>query len=841
MLDTVETAIVFFTDQLECIDCNYSALEMFMFEEKDEYINGFYRSMPPFQANGMPSVQFFRILLLSAFKNGRANSEIMCQRTDGILIPADVILTCSKHEGELVVIAGFHNLTDIKHAMKKAVSASEIAQLYLSAAPLAMELFNDQYRIIDCNQQAIDLLGFSDKKSFMRRNAPNAANYLYHDIYTLKKDEDNFYKALSDGSTRYEWVFQGKDGTKIPCEITRIRITSPDRIFVVSYIHDLSTIKEMAAELKKAEVIERESRAKNQFLAQMSHVLRTPLNVITGLTGIQLQKANPPETEETFLQIQHQSERLLIIINDILDLSNADSGEMVVASMEIDIASLIIDIAQHVLIEKDLEKTTFNLMVDENLPCVLIGDDARLKQIIHIMLNNAFKFTPEGSVTLWFKSEKREQDHYLIIDVSDTGVGMSKNQVDNLFDSERSRYNEEGTIQGVGLGLVVLQRVVQIMSGTIVVESEKNKGSTFTVRLPIRAGSETVLGPETVEKLQDVETAWASLKKRSAIEYEPMPYGKVLVVDDVETNLYVAWGLMKPYGLSIDTAVGGFDALQKIKEGEKYDIIFMDHMMPDMDGIQTAKAIMATGCDFPIVALTANVIMGQAALFEENGFSGFLSKPIDMKQLDMYLMRFVRDKYPEEAKAAREAAPLNVAPVDLGVSDDLAKHFIRDAKNAAGVLEELMKKTEFTPDELKSYTITTHGMKSALANVDVTELSGVAKNLEDAGRHNDTEKIFAQTPLFIIRLKETIALFESTLKDDSENLGEDDPVFVKEQLLLLIEACDNYSKPTAKKVLAAMKEGQCSKETHALIDEISALLLHGEFEKTAEMAQKYMN
>lgn len=261
--------------------------------------------------------------------------------------------------------------------------------------------------------------------------------------------------------------------------------------------------------------------------------------------------------------------------------------------------------------------------------------------------------------------------------------------------------------------------------------------------------------------------------------------------------------------------------------------------MPGMDGIQTARAIMDTGCTTPIVALTANVIMGQAALFEQNGFSGFLSKPIDVTQLNMYLLKFIRDKYPAEAAEARAAAPKVAAVQDAGISDELTKHFIRDAKNAVTSLDALINKN-LTPDELKLYTITTHGMKSALANVNEDTLSKTAAELEEAGRAEDLDKITAKTAAFADDLKKTIAAFEEKLNAGaSEQDTEDDKGFVEQQLWLVIEACDKYSKPAAKKALTALKEGQCSKKTLSLIDEISALLLHGEFEQAAEMAGGY--
>ncbi|MCL2357708.1 MAG: ATP-binding protein [Defluviitaleaceae bacterium] len=842
MLDFASTAAVFFTEDFKCADCNTSALDMFLFSGKDECINGFERTMPPFQASGVPSVSFFRELLASALENGKARSEIMCRQIDGTLIPAELTFKKVLYEGRPALVGSFYDLTQVKAQMKETAGAAELAQIYLSTAPLAMELFNDQYRIIDCNRKAVDLLGLGNKINYMTRNTPEAPEYLYHDTYTLKRDEEFFYKALTEGLARTEWVFQKKNGEKIPCEITRVRITAPDRVFVVSYIHDLSTVKSMAEELKKAEAIEKENSAKNQFLAQMSHILRTPLNVINGITEIQTQKPSPPETHEAFLQIKRSSDILLRIITDILDLSNANTGKLQIENKAIDVPSLVIDIAQQIIVERELDAVKLSLNIDETLPATLFGDGMRIRQVIAILTDNAFTYTEAGTVTLKFSVEPPPADYdlTLVMSVSDTGSGMSPEQAANLFDTDRSRYNAQGTIKGAGLGLPIAHRLIKLMSGDISVKSERGVGSTFIVRIPLKQIGNKTLDTETVRTLQCVDSARDALKQRKTVEYEPMPYGKVLVVDDVESNLYVAWGLMKPYGLTIDTATGGADALKKINDGAEYDIIFMDHMMPDMDGIETARAIMDTGCTTPVVALTANVIMGQAALFEENGFSGFMSKPIDISLLNTYLLKFIRDKYPEQAAIARAAAPTFVSAQDFGVSDELAKHFIRDAKNAVANLETLRKKSGFSPDELKMYTITTHGMKSALANVKETELSQVAAELEEAGRVGNFDKISSETPSFVTELKDAIAAFEAKLNAADNDRGEDDPAFVRAQLELVIDACDSYSKPAAKKALASLKEGQCSKKTIDFIDEISALLLHGEFEQAAEMAQGYL-
>jgi len=845
MSDSAPMAIGFFKG-IDCIDCNCSAVEMFGFESKEDYAKYFYRTMPTFQPNGRSSKKYFSELLSHTLEEGKSKSEILCRSMDGTLIPTEVTLVRTDHEGESFVLGYFNNLTGIRAAMKEAANTAEMTQMYLSASPLAMELFDGYYRILDCNQQALDLLGYSDKAEYRKRNTYLAPDYLYHDIYTRIQDGQYYQQAMQEGSVRYEWVFQKENGDKLPCEITRVRIIRPDGKFVVSYIHDLSTIRAMAEELKKAEAIERENRAKSQFLAQMSHVLRTPMNAISGLADIQLQKNNSMDAEETLIQIQRFTRMQLGIISDILDLANADEGKMELAIKHIDVPSLIVDIVQINLMGMDNENIKFSLHVDKNLPFEILGDELRIKQIANHLLRNAFKYTASGMVSLRFGVEPPIEGDGITfsITVSDTGKGMTQEQIESLL-GENARYNEQGKIQGTGagLGLLITQRLIQLMDGTVSIISEKDKGSTFIVKIQLQTSGNATLGTETAEKLQSMGKEQFDLK-RTAIDYEPMPYGKVLIVDDVESNLFVAKGLMEPYGLTIETVTGGIEAVEKIKAGMEYDIIFMDHMMPDMDGVQATKIILELGYTQPIVALTANALLGQASLFKENGFTGFISKPIDTKHLNEYLLRLIRDKYPDDVREkARAEMPTKAVASSQGISEELTKHFIRDAKNAANVLDQLMTLSGFSTDDLKRYTITTHGMKSALANVGIPALSETAGVLETVGRDKDMNKIAAETPSFIVHLKKVIAAFEQKLSESraSDADLEDDLVLLKEQLTALIDACELYSKAAAKKAMTKLKEGQCSQKTLALIDDINALLLHGEFEKVAELAQGYLN
>ena len=388
--------------------------------------------------------------------------------------------------------------------------------------------------------------------------------------------------------------------------------------------------------------------AKSKFLATMSHEIRTPMNVILGITESYLEdKTLSKEMREGYEKIYNAGDLLLHIINDILDLSKIEAGKLELILVKYEVMSMINDAAHMNTIRFQHKAIKFNLNVDENIPAELYGDELRIKQILNNLLNNAFKYTDSGEVNLSFAVENSTLNNniILLLRVSDTGQGMTEDQMKRLF-NDYTRFNLEtnrNTV-GTGLGMAITRNLVNLMNGEITVESEVGKGSVFTVRIPQRVNGAGVLGKKAAANLQNFVFKNAAQEKYGKIQREPMPYGKVLVVDDMESNLDVAKLLLRPYQLQIDTAKSGFEAIDLIKAGKDYDIVFMDHMMPKMDGVETAKMIRDLGYKDPIIALTANAVLGQSEMFLANGFDGYISKPIDMRQLNDSLNKFIRDK-----------------------------------------------------------------------------------------------------------------------------------------------------------------------------------------------------
>ena len=431
-----------------------------------------------------------------------------------------------------------------------------------------------------------------------------------------------------------------------------IRDSEGNPVRVAGALMDISETRKLIEEIEEQRIeAENANKAKSAFLSKMSHEIRTPMNAILGITEIQLQNDSlDRDMRYAFNSIYASGDLLLSIINDILNLSKIEAGKMELVIDKYEIASLISDIVQYNIMRSGSKQIEFELSVDENTPLYLLGDELRIKQIMNNLLSNAFKYTAEGVVRLSVSAETREGDEVvLIICVSDTGQGMTEEQINELYD-EYARFNMETNrmTEGTGLGMSITQNLIRLMDGVISVDSEPGKGTEFTVRLPQSRVGPEVLSKEVADNLREFRTDNNMHLKRLQIKREPMPYGSILIVDDVPTNIFVARGLMASYELKIDSADSGLAAIEKIKNGAVYDVIFMDHMMPKMDGVEAVGIIRNMGYDRPIIALTANAVSGQAEKYRESGFDDFISKPIDIFRLNTILNEFVRDRQPPE-------------------------------------------------------------------------------------------------------------------------------------------------------------------------------------------------
>jgi signal transduction histidine kinase/HPt (histidine-containing phosphotransfer) domain-containing protein len=526
-------------------------------------------------------------------------------------------------------------------------------------------------------------------------------------------------------------------------------------------IEELLELKIREVGLREAAELEARNalRAKSEFLANMSHEIRTPLNVIIGLTDLILEDEHlEKQVTENLSKISSAGTTLLSIVNDILDFSKIESGKLELTPVEYHMSSLLNDIVTLVITRLGEKPITFSLNISDDLPSKLYGDDLRVKQILTNLLTNSVKYTKQGSIELNVRCTLDGGTMWMDIAVKDTGIGIREEDLIKRF----SDYNQVDTkanrnIEGTGLGLSITKRLTEMMDGKIRAESEYGKGSTFHVRLRQDLVKDAPpIGADVADKLRSFRYADDKRIISKKLVRLNLSYARVLVVDDMQTNLDVASGLLSKYKMKVDCVTSGQEAIEKIRDGIMvYNAIFMDHMMPGMDGIETADRIRALGTEYaqkvPIIALTANAIQGTDKMFYEHGFQAFTTKPIDVMELDSVIRKWVRDEKRQEVmitddSSSSENIVINIPGVD---SEKGLSLYAGDTKvylpmlrsyiaNTPGVLEKLRN---VSAETLPGYVISVHGLKGTSAGIGAEKIREAAMELEAISRTGDLQGV----------------------------------------------------------------------------------------------------
>ena len=524
------------------------------------------------------------------------------------------------------------------------------------------------------------------------------------------------------------------------------------------------------------------TQAKSQFLAQMSHEIRTPINAVLGMNEMILRESEDEDICEYAENIQSAGKTLLTLINSILDFSKIEDGKMEIVPVQYDTPDLINDLINMISDKAEKKDLVLELQIDEKLPRSLYGDDVRVRQIIINLLTNAVKYTREGKVTLVIQRQEvtdGEENIILHVEVIDTGIGIRQEDMGRLFESfQRLDEEKNHNVEGTGLGISIVQSLLKMMGSSLEVESEYGKGSRFYFDLKQRIVDQTPIGNNFLQK-EKMETEDKG--------YLYAPDAEILVVDDNQMNLKVAVGLLKRSNIKVDTASSGRQCIGMVKK-KQYDIIFMDHMMPEMDGIETMKALRKSEflpANTKIIVMTANAIAGAKEQYLAEGFDNYLSKPIAVDGLEKALAEYLPEekvsfRHKEKKKAAGHEAvekAEHVEHVEHGepeLSEDLADEdsFTQeelqifsiqipelDVKTGLGycaeskmfyieMLNEFMngKKDEELAEFLKkedwdNYRITVHALKGNAKTIGAMELSEEARMQEMAAKEKRTEEV----------------------------------------------------------------------------------------------------
>ena len=628
-----------------------------------------------------------------------------------------------------------------------------------------------------------------------------------------------------DVSVVHSQVLEFAIALGIICIVLQLIVSIFLKDFIMSVLIDF-TKRLREVELHRNVSVQK-SETKTRFLAKMSHEIRTPMNVILGLTELQLQKGSlQKEVRGTFLQILRSSKLLLDIINDILDYSKVELGKMEIVQASYDLYSLIVLTLQLNMIYLGDKHIKFEVKVDASQYIELIGDSLRIRQVLNNLLSNAFKYTEEGSVTFTVSYEELDSNNeiMLIFTVKDTGLGMSQEQIDRLYSDDYVRFVTEASvnIEGTGLGMSISNQLVALMGGSLEVESELGVGTVFTFKVKQMKHTEERLGAFRSNKLSTLDYDLENLDVVSQVNYLSLSHSSVLVVDDILSNLVVIKEMLSMYGIQVDTASSGADAVDFVTRKKSYDIIFMDYMMPGMNGIEAMQKLRELGYDKPIIVLTADITNNNEQLFIDNGFDDFLSKPVDIHELDNCLKLYIPG-----IKEAKKESPQ--------YSEMLISSFLHDANRESRSLSGLLQKQMFDEKSFEDFRISVHGLKSACANVGLMDLSELALRLELASKDRDQNYLMTQTPFFLVRLSEAVSEFSkrSVPHDEVSSSSIDFELFTT-MLLRLAEECEAFNAKKVKETIKQMENMECTARMRGFLSETRQLLLHADFETIGE-------
>ena len=595
-----------------------------------------------------------------------------------------------------------------------------------------------------------------------------------------------------------------------------------------------ATTNELKASNKElqdmAEAAKSASIAKSQFLSNMSHEIRTPINAILGMDEMILRECRDETILEYAENIRMAGNNLLGLINDILDFSKIESGKLDIIPVEYALSSVLNDLVNMSQGRAEKKGLHFDVVVSRDIPSILYGDEIRLKQIVTNILTNAVKYTEKGSVKLLVDYTPKASDSIqLRVSVKDTGIGIKEADIEKLFTAfERIEEKRNRSIEGTGLGMNITQRLLALMGSKLDVKSVYGKGSEFSFTL-----EQKVMNWEPMGDFEESYRRTIAHRKKYQEKFTA-PTARVLVVDDTVMNITVVKGLLKQTLVQIDTAESGYECLHLVTKN-KYDIIFLDHRMPGIDGIETLQRMKALAGNLnqetPVISLTANAVSGAREEYIAAGFRDYLTKPINSHQLEMMMIKYLPPEKlssRQETEAPEDEEPDISLPAWLSEVEGLdTEEGIRHCGSAEDYLEALTVFAEsvipgakeiarfYQEEDWKNYTTKVHALKSSSRVIGATELSERAKRLEDAGNSGYIDEIKSCSDdllvLYLDYAEKLAPLMKQQTGDDTskppieagalaeayEALGEIALSFDYDSLLFVLQSLEAYRLPEA--------------------------------------------
>ena len=664
-------------------------------------------------------------------------------------------------------------------------------------------------------------------------------------ISSIPEMSHDIYEALIYKLMIKDYIITGITSFALSITIIVLIVQGNKRSY---YYEKALTTQKAEVEREKAEAA---NRAKSTFLSSMSHEIRTPMNAIVGMTEVLLRREHSKETVEYLNNIKVSGEALLTIINDILDFSKIESGKMDIVEGKYNPKSMIN--ALKMIFENRATGKPVELIynVDDNIPVMVLGDEHRIRQIIINLVNNAIKFTDRGYVKVTVKSQAIDDKKVeLLFEVEDTGIGIKEEELPKLFGSfQQLDVKKNHVKEGTGLGLAISKQLVELMGGNIGLESEYGKGSTFYFTVP-----QTIIA-NTIEELEElgINTDDEDSEEVKFIASN----AHILLVDDNEMNIKVGKALLEIFKMNIDTAANGRKALEMVINN-KYDLVFMDHMMPEMDGIEATREIRKLEDEYyrtlPIIALTANATSEAKEMFFRERMNDFVAKPIQMNEIARCLKKWLPGELIEKATDDMFSEMQNVTE-DLDYKESVIEGIdvsegIKNSGSAKLFYELLgdfyklidMKSSKLErcleDNQIKDYTIEVHALKNTARMIGAMELSKMSYELEMLGNTNDVEKIKEKSPEHIAlyrSYKDKLKKYGEVTEKETKTVSYDE---IKDTLMRIYNAMDLFDLDAADTALATLKGYELPHSIRDKMDELSAYVADVAMEDVMKLAKE---